>query len=329
MKKILTTVLIFLSLLSFSQTKDYTIEGTVYVKTDSLLIIKDEVVDLDTTTIANGQVLQRVSGIWVNSTLATSGYDSIVFSLIDGYFRGYSGGAVVDSTIIDGRYVTYDSLLVEVNTNTLVIGDSIYFEEGGNRTITIESGTGSGGDNLIIEAGSDDDGLGGGQLRLKGGGGHERGNVVIGDSVPYSGHIEILDSVDMHSNKIIGLASGTKAGDAVEFSQLATSAKSTYSIILPSATTVAARIVTPTSLPAGWTLSASGLDLIITHNLGRWAANVTVFAEIGVIIGTGTPRQQLFNTNAYNGITSSSDDVLRIYSLSTVAAPIIIFIIFE
>ena len=42
-----------------------------------------------------------------------------------------------------------------------------------------------------------------------------------------------------------------------------------YTIILPAASTVAGRIITPTELPSGWTLSVgtSALDLRITHGL--------------------------------------------------------------
>jgi len=105
------------------------------------------------------------------------------------------------------------------------------------------------------------------------------------------------------------------------------SGKTIWHITLPYSTTVAGRIalaVSGVDYPTGWTLTADGLNLVVTHNLTRWASNVTVFAKT-----TGTQRQQLFNTAAYNGITCLSPNVLTVYSLATISKDIIIYINFE
>lgn len=104
-------------------------------------------------------------------------------------------------------------------------------------------------------------------------------------------------------------------------------AKPIYSITLPYSTTVAGRIalaVSGVDYPSGWTLTADGLNLVVTHNLTRWASNVAVFAKT-----TGTERQQLFNTAAYNGITCLSSNALKVYSLATISKDIVIYLNFE
>ena len=105
------------------------------------------------------------------------------------------------------------------------------------------------------------------------------------------------------------------------------SGKTIWHITLPYSTTVAGRIalaVSGVDYPSGWTLTADGLNLVVTHNLTRWASNVAVFAKT-----TGTQRQQLFNTAAYNGITCLSPNVLTIYSLATISKDIVIYLNFE
>lgn len=103
--------------------------------------------------------------------------------------------------------------------------------------------------------------------------------------------------------------------------------KNVYSITLPYSTTVAGRVALATEgtdYQTGWTLTGDGLDLVVTHNVGRNLANITVWANT-----TGTVWQQLFNTAAYNGISALSNNELKIYSIATVAKPIRIEIIFE
>lgn len=100
-----------------------------------------------------------------------------------------------------------------------------------------------------------------------------------------------------------------------------------FSITLPSASTVSGRIsaaVEGTDYPTGWVLSADGLNIEITHGLGRWIANVTVWAKT-----TGTQRQQLFNTAAYNGVTCLDDNTVKIFSLASILKDIVVYLTFE
>lgn len=97
-------------------------------------------------------------------------------------------------------------------------------------------------------------------------------------------------------------------------------------ITLPSASTVAGRIAAVgADYPAGWTLTEGGSDkdLLITHNLNRRVAYVTVWAV------TGTEEQQLLNTAANNGIKTPTTNSLLIQSLATITKQIKIYIIFK
>ena len=101
-----------------------------------------------------------------------------------------------------------------------------------------------------------------------------------------------------------------------------------FEIRLPSSTTVAGRIAGATAgvdYPADWSLAAgvSVVDLVVTHNLGRRVASVSIFAI------DGTSEQQLFNTAAFNGIITPDSKTLRIQSLATIQKAIKIYIIFK
>lgn len=103
--------------------------------------------------------------------------------------------------------------------------------------------------------------------------------------------------------------------------------KNVYSITLPGASNVAGRIalaVEGIDYPTGWVLAADGLNLAVTHNLGRWVTDVKVFAKT-----TGTQRQQLRDTAAENGLTALSSNELKIYSLATISKDIVIYLTFE
>jgi len=104
-------------------------------------------------------------------------------------------------------------------------------------------------------------------------------------------------------------------------------AQDIYSISLPSAASVAARIAAGTSgvdWDSTWTLAAgvSPIDLVVTHNLNRRVASVTVFAV------NGTEEQQLKDLPAYSGIFTPDVNTLRIQSLATVTKTIKIYIVF-
>lgn len=100
--------------------------------------------------------------------------------------------------------------------------------------------------------------------------------------------------------------------------------KNIWHITLPSASNVAGRIALATDYPAGWTLTADGLNLVVTHNLGRQCTDVKVFAKT-----TGTQQQQLRGTAAENGLTSLSSNQLEVFSLATIAKDIVVYLYFE
>ena len=102
------------------------------------------------------------------------------------------------------------------------------------------------------------------------------------------------------------------------------SGKTIWHITLPYSTTVAGRIALATDYPAGWTLTANGVNLVVTHNLGRWCTDVKVFSIIN-----GTQRQQLRLSAAENGLTALSANQAEVYSLSTIAKDIVVYLYFE
>jgi hypothetical protein len=104
------------------------------------------------------------------------------------------------------------------------------------------------------------------------------------------------------------------------------SSKNVYAMRLEYGTSVQGRIDNSSGslLPSGWTLSASGLDLIINHNLGRRVMDVKIWAVTLLL----DEEQQLRNTASDNGLVTISDNTLKIVSLSTVPKPIKIYISF-
>ena len=102
------------------------------------------------------------------------------------------------------------------------------------------------------------------------------------------------------------------------------SGKTIWHITLPYSTSVAGRIALATDYPAGWTLTADGLNLVVTHNLGRRCTDVKVFAKT-----TGTQQQQLRGTAAENGLTALSSNQLEVFSLATIAKDIVVYLTFE
>jgi hypothetical protein len=100
-------------------------------------------------------------------------------------------------------------------------------------------------------------------------------------------------------------------------------AQASFTITLPSAASVAARVAGVTELPAGWALVADGLNLDIQHDLGRYGMTVTVFATT-----TDPANQQLFDTAAYSGILNVDTNNIKITSLATILKEIRIFISF-
>lgn len=95
-----------------------------------------------------------------------------------------------------------------------------------------------------------------------------------------------------------------------------------YPITLSSSDNVSGKISGAT-VPLGWTLTASGVDMIVTHGLGRRVANVSICAV------TGIGEQKLFNTAAYNGWITTDLNTLKIQSLGTLDKVFKVYIIFQ
>lgn len=110
-----------------------------------------------------------------------------------------------------------------------------------------------------------------------------------------------------------------------EINGAAASERFVYTVNLPSSGSVAGRIAGAT-VPAGWSLSvgASPLDLVVTHNLGRRVASVTVFANI-----SGTEYQQMLGTAAWSAIYTPDNNSCRIASLATILKPLDVYLVLD
>ncbi len=96
-----------------------------------------------------------------------------------------------------------------------------------------------------------------------------------------------------------------------------------FTITLPSAGSVFDRIAGATEVPAGWTLTADGLNINIEHNLGRYCNAVAVFAT-----STAPANQRLDDTAAENGLINIDTNNTKILSLATILKEIRIFVSF-
>jgi hypothetical protein len=99
-----------------------------------------------------------------------------------------------------------------------------------------------------------------------------------------------------------------------------------FDIVLPASTDVAIRCLTPTYLPDGWVVAAGANpnDLVVTHNLGRHIAWVSVFSIDGI-------EEQLLESGsdyANGGIKANSTNVLTIQAFATTPTPVRIHLIF-
>ena len=154
--------------------------------------------------------------------------------------------------------------------------------------------------------------------------------VVEVDPVYSADKPDIIDRLD-NLDAIAGdkkVTSGDTLLTLEQYRLLASgSGKPIYSITLPYSTTVAGRIalaVSGVDYPTGWTLTADGLNLVVTHNLNRWCTDVKVFSIIN-----GTQRQQLRLSAAENGLTALSANQAEVYSLATIAKDIVVYLYFE
>jgi len=101
-----------------------------------------------------------------------------------------------------------------------------------------------------------------------------------------------------------------------------------FTITLPASSSVAGRcsgVIEGTDYPEGWIISeyVNPVDLIITHNLDRRIAQVTVFSV------DGTEERQLFANAAYAGIVAPDKNTLIIEGLATINSDIVIHLIFS
>jgi hypothetical protein len=95
-------------------------------------------------------------------------------------------------------------------------------------------------------------------------------------------------------------------------------------IKLPAGASVVDRIASPIEVPLDWVMAVgtSSVDLLVTHNLTREIAYVLVWSE------ETTGKVLLERNLAYSGLTAPDDNSILIKSLSTVAFPITIELIF-
>ena len=151
--------------------------------------------------------------------------------------------------------------------------------------------------------------------------------VVEVDPVYSADKPDIIDRLD-NLDTIAGDKTVTSGDTLLTLEQYrllaAGSGKTIWHITLPYATSVAGRIALATDYPAGWTLTADGLNLVVTHNLNRWCTDVKVFAKT-----TGTQRQQLRLTASDNGLTALSTNQAEVFSLATIAKDIVVYLYFE
>lgn len=99
------------------------------------------------------------------------------------------------------------------------------------------------------------------------------------------------------------------------------SIKTVFEMTLPASTSVGGRISGAT-LPSGWSIVASGVDLIVTHNLSRRVMDCKIWAV------TGTEEQQLRNTASDNGLVTADENTLKIQSLATLNKVLKVYISF-
>lgn len=305
MKKILFFLFLvgFLGVNSYSQIKDGTITAVNYI------VLNEDTMYIDPITSADGQFMRKISGKWTNSEYTGVGYDSLKFNTSTGYLVDYRGGSPYDSVLI--RFF------------------DIFLPAGADRVIKIVPATGGQqGNDLTVVAGANDDGIGGGDLNLRGGGEiDEFGHVRIGVN-DIGSYVYILDTLDMGNKGIKNLKDGVALSDAATVGQLIGLPKSKFKISLPNAGSVAARIAgasSGTDYEEGWTLEVGdyATDIKITHNLGLRIASVTVFSV------SGATEQLLIGSNAYTGVYSTSDNVFYIKSLASLPTAIKIYLNFE
>jgi hypothetical protein len=94
-----------------------------------------------------------------------------------------------------------------------------------------------------------------------------------------------------------------------------------FEMTLPASTSTGGRISGAT-LPAGWVIAASGVDLIVTHDTGRRVMDCKIWAV------TGDEEQQIRNTASDNGLVTTDENNLKIQSFCTINKVLKVYISF-
>jgi hypothetical protein len=190
-----------------------------------------------------------------------------------------------------------------------------------------------------------------------------QGDVWTSPGMYYFDGINLIDSLQLNSNKISGLSPGVNPTDAVNVQQLIDSIaaatgisgtdpalvqsdtlnlvtthtylrdfidstgikKYVYTISLGAGSKISDRLAASTA-PDGWTLTAGSndIDLKIEHNLGRRMVNATVWSNL-----SGN-YQLLVNSAGFTSLTTSDDNNATIKSLATeVTTPLKVYVFFE
>lgn len=139
MKKLILFITLLIPALGFSQGIDeYWVKARIKLSTDSMFVIKTPQGTYDTLMLSNtsnGQVLQRVNGIWTNAEFPALGsLDSILFSTDIANLNWQEGKLYYDS--LRGNLVFYD-FNSEVG---LDIGKEQWIDAYNNTGITITNG---------------------------------------------------------------------------------------------------------------------------------------------------------------------------------------------
>lgn len=127
--------------------------------------------------------------------------------------------------------------------------------------------------------------------------------------------------------KVTGKGLSTNDYTTLEKNKVAALQQSEFRIILPTATTVAGRCISPIELSTGWTVAAGVVpeDLVITHNIHREVCYVSVVS----IDGVTNDRSILPFGSAYMGVKDDQyGNVITIKGLATIETSIIIHLFF-
>jgi hypothetical protein len=138
-------------------------------------------------------------------------------------------------------------------------------------------------------------------------------------------HAATSDNQDLSG--LVEKVDGSRLITTEELALLNAGKQAEFRIILPSASTVAGRCVTPVELPSGWTVVAGVVDtdLVITHNLNRECCLISVMSVDGA---TFEKSNQPIGSNYNNFKEDRYSNIVTIQGLATVEKQIIIHLLF-